>query len=150
MNEEPKDLRGYIAAGLRASAERAAAAKQAQEEQQAKKRQAEAVALDALQHVVSPELEDAASQLSQAGISAEVGNGRDSYGCLRRSLSLFPAHGGTAARLVFTVESNVPAPFLGVHTEPGTQPSIIPAQLPDTRRETIRRIIGEFIQNHMP
>ena len=150
MSTSPNDFSGYIAAGLRASAERAAAAKQAQEEQQAKKRQAKAVALDALQNVVSPELDDAAAQLSQAGISAEVGNGRDSYGCLRRSLSLFPAHGGTAARLVFTVESNVPVPFLGVHREPVPPMRYGSVPVADTRRETIRRIIGELIQNHMP
>lgn len=144
MNQQPK-FTAAIQEAARIDAQRAAAAAAAAEAQEHTRQRLAASALEHLTHIVLPLLEQALRDLAQAGIVAEIGNGRDAYGYLRYSLRILAGHTYPPA-LVFTATHNGLRPHLGHHSEfYASALDYHPQEIKEVTEESITAIISTFL-----
>jgi hypothetical protein len=140
MNPEP-DFTAVIQRALRESAEREAAEAALAAAQFRERRRLLAMAEESLTGLVAPILEAARSDLHDAGLWAEIGNGRDRYGCLRLSLRIAKKR----QALVFTACDGL-SPYLGSSLEPLDMASQnLPTPIAAPSGASIQEIIGHFI-----
>lgn len=140
MNPEP-DFTAVIQRALRESAEKEAEEAAIAAAQLRERHRLLAMAEESLTGLVAPMLEAARSDLHNAGMWAEIGNGRDRYGCLRLSLRIAKKR----QALVFTACDGL-SPYLGIMAEALDMASDrLPERIASPSAETIKRLISEFI-----
>lgn len=128
-------------------------ADQEQQEQQAKaiaeqeRQRSATIATEQLENLVTPILEKAQADMQALGFLSEIGNGRDAYRNLRRTLRITNTRKPFQPVLVFTANTCGQVPFLGHHSEFYTRAEeYFPQRINDPSSQTVVSIVSEFIQ----
>jgi hypothetical protein len=143
MNPEPKFTEA-ITAGRKRDEQEALARKQAEQSAREDKARRASMAAAHLEVIVKPHLIQAHTELMAERVAADLGNGKDSYGETRLSLTMSARSGRPT--LVFTAITKSASPHLGWHNESATLSNTsLPHRITDPTDTAIIEIIRDFL-----